>query len=512
MKKVLVWLTLSALFISACQLFSFLPGQATEPPPTNPPTAEPPPHKPERPAEDDVFAVFHEGLIEAQRSLLDELTDASFYTIEFRIQDDIFNVDGVEAVRYTNRETIPLDEIHFRLLPNVLNGEMKVASVQINDQPFEPVYKLQNSLMVVPLYEPLQPGESVEIKIEFSVTVPTTIESNYGILAYYDGVLTLAHAYPMIAVYDDEGWNAEIPPNQGDPTYADASFFVVTVDAPGEFVLVGSGRKTNREVKGSRQIVTYAAGPARDFYLAASADYEVVSQTAGEVTFNSYAFAGMKDGAQKAIDVSVASFEFFGQLYAPYPYTEYDIVLTPTYALGIEYPGVIAITDRIYDMGDSFSGTPNNIMMESTVAHEAGHQWFYNLVGNDQLDEPWLDESLAQFVTWQYYADQYGSGGAIGFEGSLRGRWSRVDNQLIPIGMPVAEYEGASYSAIVYGRGAFFFEALRDEIGEKNFDAFMKDYVVSNSWGIGTGENMKGLAEKHCECDLTSLYDTWVYP
>ena len=511
MKKLLIWLTLSALFISACQLSSLFPGQETEQAPSEPTTAEPPPHKPETPTEDDAFAIFREGLIETQQEL-DELTGASFYTIEFTIQDDIFNVDGVEAVRYTNRESVPLDEIHFRLLPNVLNGEMKVASVRVNDQPFEPIYELQNSLMRVPLYESLQPGESVEIKIEFSVTVPTEIETNYGILAYYEGVLTLAHAYPMIAVYDDEGWNAEIPPGQGDPTYADASFFVVTVGAPEELVLVGAGREISREENGGRQIVTYAAGPARDFFLAASADYEVISQTVGEVTFNSYAPVGMEEGALMAIDVSIASFGFFGEMYAPYPYTEYDIVSTPTYALGIEYPGIIAITDRIYDMGDSLSGTPNNIMIETTVAHEAGHQWFYNLVGNDQLDEPWLDESLTQFVTWQYYANQYGSGGADGFEGALRGRWSRVDSELIPIGMPVAKYEGASYSAIIYGRGAFFFEALRDEIGEKDFNAFMKDYVVSNSWGIGTGENMKELAEEHCGCDLTELYEEWVLP
>lgn len=518
MKKVFIWLILSILFISACQLFSSFPGQATEPPPTSPPTEEPSPHKPDTPVEDDKFAIFRDGLIKAQQPLLDNLKDASFYTIEFTIQDDIFNVDGVEEVRYTNQETVPLDEVHFRLLPNVLNGEMKVASVRVNDQPFEPVYELQNSLMRVPLYEPLQPGESIDIKIEFSVVVPTDIETNYGILAYYDGVLTLAHSYPMIAVYDDEGWNAEITPPQGDPTYADASFFVVTVDAPGELVLVGAGREVSHEENGSpaergnRQIVTYVAGPARDFYLAASADYEVVSQTIGEVTFNSYAPSGMEEGAQRAIDVSIASFDFFGEMYAPYPYTEYDIVATPTYALGIEYPGITAITDRIYNVDGSLSGTPNNIMMESTVAHEAGHQWFYNLVGNDQLDEPWLDESLTQFVTWQYFADQHGSGGANGYEQSMRGRWSRVDGQPIPIGMPVSEYEGAAYSAIIYGRGAFFFEALRDEMGERDFDAFMKDYVISNSWGIGTGENMKELAEKHCDCDLTDLYEKWVYP
>jgi hypothetical protein len=511
MKKAALWLGSALLLLVACQL-PFLPIQRTEPPTPLPPTSEPLPDEPEPVAEDDKFAIFREGLIQAQQDALKDLEGASFYSIEFTIQDDIASTTGIEEVHYTNRESVPLEEIDFRLLPNALGGQMKVASVRVNDQPFEPIYELQNSLMRVPLYQPLQPGESVDISIQFSLTVPTAIESNYGVLAYYDGVLTLAHAYPMIAVYDDEGWNAEIPPEQGDPAYADASFFVVSVDAPAELVLVGAGREVNREENGDRQIVTYAAGPARDFYLAASADYEVVSQTAGEVTFNSYAPASMEAGAQMAIEASISSFDFFGESFVPYPYTEYDIVATPTYALGIEYPGITAITSRIYDMDGTLSGTPNNVMMESTIAHEAGHQWFYNLVGNDQLDEPWLDESLVQFITWQYYGNQYGANAANSWENSLRGRWSRVNNEPIPIGMPVSAYEGATYSAIIYGRGAFFFEALRDQMGAENFDAFMKDYTVSNSWGIGTGENMKALAEKHCECDLTGLYEDWVYP
>ena len=511
MKKTVLWLTAGILLLLACQL-PFIPIQGTETATPTTPTIEPVPDKPEPPASEDEFAIFREGLVQSQQAALEDLAGASMYSIEFTIQDDILHTNGIEVVRYTNRETIPLDQVDFRLLPNVLNGEMKVASVRVNEQPFEPNYELQNSLMRVPLYEPLQPGESIEIKIEFSVSVPTELESNYGILAYYDGVLTLAHSYPMVVVYDDEGWNAEIPPDQGDPTYADASFFLVKVDAPGNLVLVGSGRETSREQNGSRQIVTYAAGPARDFYLAASPDYKVTSRTVGEVTFNSYAASGLDGGAEMALDVAIKAFDFFDEQFAPYPYTEFDIISTPTYALGIEYPGLIAITNRIYDTEGTLSGNPNSVIMESTVAHEAGHQWFYNLVGNDQLDEPWLDESLTQFVTWEYFANQYGAGGANGFESSLRGRWARVDDQAIPIGMPVADYEGAAYSAIIYGRGALFFDALREEMGKEDFDAFLKDYVASNSWGIGTGENMKELAENHCGCNLTSLYEEWVNP
>jgi aminopeptidase N len=367
-------------------------------------------------------------------------------------------------------------------------------------------------LLRLPLDPGLPPGESLDLSFEFSVNVPTEIETNYGILAYFDGVLTLAHTYPMIAVYDDEGWNAEIPPNQGDPTYADASFFLVKVDAPGQVVLVGSGREVDRQENGSRQVVTYAAGPARDFYVAASADYELFSRQEGEVTFNAYAPKDLEAGADMAMNVAIEAFEVFGERYAPYPYTEFDIVSTPTYALGIEYPGIIAITEQIYDVDGPTSSFPTSEVMEATVAHEAGHQWFYNLVGNDQLDEPWLDESLTQFITWQYYSDRYGSGGASGFEQALRSRWNNLENRSVPIGKPVAAYDGAEYSAIIYGRGAFFFDALRERLGAEEFDAFMKDYTQSNQWGIGTSEELKQLGEQHCNCDLTDLFEEWVYP
>ena len=114
--------------------------------------------------------------------------------------------------------------------------------------------------------------------------------------------------------------------------------------------------------------------------------------------------------------------------------------------------------------------------MEATVAHEVGHQWFYGLIGDDQLDDPWLDESLTQFATLQYYQDEYGSEGASGFEASLNGRWRSINYEKIPIGLPVAAYSGQEYSAIVYGRGPLFFVALKERMGAETFDAFIREY------------------------------------
>jgi hypothetical protein len=457
-------------------------------------------------------SIFQSGLVQSQQHILNELKGASVYHLEFNIADDYFHATGMEEVQYTNTESVTLNEVEFRLFPNILGGEIQVTNLQVDDQSVIPQYGLEGSLMIVPLPKALEPGQSIVLKMDFAVTVPQSVDLNYGVLAYYDDVLALAHAYPMICVYDDEGWNAEIPSQNGDVTYADASFYIVRINAPKELTLVTTGQRLSSSEAGQVQTMDVASGPARDFYLAASPYFEEVSQTFGEVTINSYARKESMDGAQFSIDVASKAIDVYSKRYAPYPYTELDIVATPTLALGIEYPGAIAIADRIYDVKGEYHGRPTSIYMESTVAHETGHQWFYNLVGDDQLDDPWLDESLTQFATLQYYADQYGAHGAEGFRESLQGRWASVENKKIPIGLPVSAYSGSEYSAIVYGRGPLFFDALKDEIGAPAFDEFMKDYTQALSWSIATPQAMQTLAEKHCACTLDAIFADWVYP
>jgi len=501
MKKLFASFVSLSLFLTACTASTATP---------SPPTATSQPDLFDTPWEDR--SPFRAGLVSSEQSVLDELPDASVYHLEFNIADDLYHITGTEAVRYTNAEDMALSEVHLRLFPNILGGEMTVTNVTVDEQAVTPRLELGDSLLVVPLSSPLEPGQSVILQMGFAVTVPQEVELNFGVLSYYEGVLTLAHAYPMIAVYDDEGWNAEIPPQSGDVTYVDAAFYLVKITAPRNVVLVTSGYQVERSEAGEMQTLSVASGPARDFYLAASPDYEEMSETVGEVTIRSYAPDGAENGAQMALDVAVKSIEVFSERYAPYPYTEFDIVSTPTLALGIEYPGIVAITSRIYDVDSDYRGTPASIYMESTVAHEVGHQWFYNMVGDDQLDDPWLDESLTQFITLQYYADEYGPGGEAGFRNSLEARWDSVGRADIPIGLPVEDYSGREYGAIVYGRGPLFFVALRERIGTEAFDAFLREYTETLSWGIATPETLQSLAEQHCVCELDDLFDEWVYP
>ena len=79
------------------------------------------------------------------------------------------------------------------------------------------------------------------------------------------------------------------------------------------------------------------------------------------------------------------------------------------------------------------------------------------------------------------------------------------------IGLPAGDYSGQEYGAIVYGRGPLFIVALAETMGQKTFDEFYRDYYQLYKWGIAGGHEFKEMAERHCRCDLTPLFEEWVY-
>ena len=99
----------------------------------------------------------------------------------------------------------------------------------------------ENSALEIDLAKPLQPGESINISMDFSETVPEQMGGNYGLYIFQDDILALDSFFPIIPVYDEKGWNVQDPPRNADLIYTDVAFFEVQVDAPKDLVLVSSG-------------------------------------------------------------------------------------------------------------------------------------------------------------------------------------------------------------------------------------------------------------------------------
>jgi len=458
----------------------------------------------------DDMSVYEAGLVSGQETVFEELSGLTVYRIQMTVENNLYQLSGRQHVRYTNMESEALDTVYFRLYANLFGGSITVADVTMDGEPVDSKLELEESALRIDLPAPLQPGEVTEIAMQFDLELPREMGGNYGLFSSYDERMLLHVSYPVIPVYDDEGWNVEIPPEYGDVSFFDMALYLVQVEAPAGLSWVTTGVEIAAAREDSGDVLVFAAGPARDFYMAASPRFEVLAQQVGETTVRSFAFDGRETGSEAALNVAANAIASYSERFGPYPYTEFDIVGAPMEAWGMEYPGATAISDTLYDPEVYYGNTPALTYLEGTVAHEVAHQWFFNLVGTDQVDEPWMDEAIVQYATGLYFLDQYGEEGYDGFQASWYDRWNRLDRADIPIGGPVSDYPGASYSAIIYGRGPLFIEALAREMGQATFDEFIRTYSELNRWGTAYPDELQMIAEDVCACDLSALFAEWV--
>ena len=457
---------------------------------------------------------FKQNLREDSQHWVEDLPYASRYRMQVTIPEEMDGITGQQEVVYTNQEDAPLNEIVFRLFANINGGAIETSHVQVNGKSVTSSLSNEDSTLTLRLDEPLEPRQSLLISMDFDLTIPREMGGNYGLFGFFEDVLMLDLFSPMIPVYEEEGgWYDEIPSRNGDFSYNDASFYLVKVIAPQDFVMAVCGVEVDRQKGAGTQEVTYALGPARDFTLAGSTFFTPITAEQDGVTVNVYGKPGFEDGMVLAQKAALDAIRIFDDLIGPYDYVEFDVAATPMQAGGIEYPGMTWVFQSYFNLeADNTPGRSNSIILESVTAHETAHQWFYNTVGSDQVETPWLDESLVQYVTGLYYLENYGDTAYQSIRASWQARWTNADYDDIPIGMPSGEYSQVEYSAIVYGRGPLFFEALAQRMGEQTFDDFLKDYYDQFHWQVAYPEDLQRLAENHCQCDLNDLFEEWVFP
>jgi Peptidase family M1 domain len=435
---------------------------------------------------------------------------ATRYFIDLTLRPgDLPTLTGLEHVHYTNNEAVALDTLVFRLYPNLpdFGGSMEVSEVAVSGTPVKPTFDSRRSAMQVPLRPSLAPGASVDVALQYSAQLPTDTESGYAVFAFADGVYAMAGLYPTVPVYDHAGWNVEVSPPYGDVTFTDTSFYQVHLTAPAELVVVTSGNVVERRDHGDgTRTWTAVGGPIRDFYIAASDDYQSVSSEVEGTQINAYYRTGQEEGGQLALRYASAALRLFDDRFGPYPYAELDIVPTPTNAGGVEYPGAIAVSQSLYEEGSGY--------FELVVAHEVAHQWWYGLVGSDQADHPWLDEALANYSMYLYYEMTADPESAERIkETSFEEPYRELQQQHMDrgVGGAVSSFRDQSdYVSVVYAKGPLFFDAVRTQIGDAAFFAALRSYLSQHRYRIAYPRDLVTAFEEASGQQIDVLYETWI--
>jgi aminopeptidase N len=201
----------------------------------------------------------------------------------------------------------------------------------------------------------------------------------------------------------------------------------------------------------------------------------------------------------------------------PYPFAELDLVgIGPGGWIGIEYPGEVFIR-----VGSAMPPLPGEEGFETqeelfevlvTTVHEVGHQWFYGLLGNDQLLQPWVDEAATSYTELLYAEKTDGTAAARGVLRKFQECLRDSSQPELPIGLGIADYPSEEeYGLIVYCKGALFVDALRRQLGDPTFFAFLHAYYERYRYGFASARDFQATAEEACACNLSALFDLWVY-
>lgn len=381
--------------------------------------------------------------------------------------------------------------------------------------------------------------------------------------------------YPQLAVRENRRWAETGAAAFGDMAYAENSDFKVRLTAPSGAAVAATGQAAQPGLQpaGSSSIRYYAARDVRDFALLLSEDFvtkaQSIEQDGRRIVVEAYLANADEPRLARVIEIGAEAVRIFSRRFGPYPYDTLKIVEAPIRggAAAMEYSGLVAISPMILQdwekglktLGGSFPlaglenllaglnapggsapargrdqqgaqnplggllqtflGTQTKLLgslMEMTIAHEVAHQWWAMSVGSDSVREPFVDESLANYSTIIYFEDHYGKEEAASMQDlHLKTAYSMSRMFGIPdapANLPASSYANSiQYFAVVYGKGALYYDALRKAVGDEAFFAALRDYYKTyRSRLAGSRALLRIMQTRAFQADVEALYRHWI--
>jgi len=482
------------------------------------------------------------------------------YTINVELDDKKHSLGGEETIIYKNNSPDSLHDLYFHIWPNAYKNDETALANQLSKQgsnrftvakdndlgyisglSFRTEGKaidweyLEDTIDVCILHlkKPLPPSESMELSIDFRVIIPSSDLSRLG---HKDEAYYISQWYPKPAVYDTNGWNYFPYLEQGE-YFSEYGTFDVNITLPKNYVVAATGdlpagdpelrwldsisvstRKLTDVLRvlvncnflpfsvafpyemfiphsdQDKKTLHYHAENVHDFAWFADKRYHVLKDEfqlpgSGKKITTWAMFTNAEASLWlKANEYAKDAITYFSNWIGEYPYDQFTCAdVLDASGNGMEYPMLTAIGTY----GSAFD-------LEATIQHEAGHSWFYAVLGSNERRYPWMDEGMTQFLETRYTYTKYagdsskqmestgifGKGGRVTYNHRKleyikywHGARANTDQQP---SLGAEYYSSINYSADVYRKTALSFDYLLCYLGDSVFNQCMHDYF--NAW------------------------------
>ena len=501
------------------------------------------------------------------------------YDMEISLIDTAQQLTGFSKIRYTNNSPDSLDRIYMHLYPNAFQLESvkyreyignagresrakyfkdrldgftskidvhdfsvalpKEGASWIHKIPILDEYKIDDTILEATLLKKLAPGKTVRIDLNWTHHVGEMVER----AGYYEGQYNMAQWYPKMAVYDQEGWHADVFHAEGE-FYGEFGNFEVKFDLPKAFIIGASGIVTNGDpgwnsVKvdtsidfevwvdmydstyvepdsTERRTVTFFAENVHDFAWVASKNFLYEGGQHEDIDVHVlYDKSRGEKWTKDVLERSIRAISWLEEKFGKYPYPQ----VTTTDRIksgGMEYPMLVM----------------NGRESEGLIVHEYGHIYFYGILANNEVDEAWLDEGFTTTQTTHYLLDRYGD---HGYDLSLdedraefpkkhwpkehdlhSDQWSAIDFMRSGHDEPISRssymYNNSSaYRRNAYTKPALMLTELKYILGDSLYYAAMRYYY--DKWKLKHVNEQRFVAamEEFTGEELDWFFDAWLH-
>lgn len=449
--------------------------------------------------------------------------EVSTYEITATYDSENRRVTGIVEFTFVNSTDNSLSDLKFNLYGNAYREGAKYSpvslscnekifysgksfgSMQVNEVSGCSGWNVggeDENILTVTLLTPVYPAEKVKITINYTLNL-AYVNHRTGVAQYS---VNLGNFYPILCAYSKEGFIECNYYSCGDPFVSECADYIVNLDLPKGYVAATSGKTQKESSIGDRVKRVFVLENARDFAIVFSDKFKTLSENVDgtQVTYFYYSDADAQNSLRAACD----SLKYFSNTFGKYAYPTLCVVQTGFCHGGMEYPGLTMISDYL--------DKDSNIY---TIVHENAHQWWYAMVGNNQLNSAWQDEGLAEYSTLMFFEKTpiyaFTKSGLIGNATKAYRAYYTVYKQIFgnantTMNRHLKDYENEyEYNNIAYRKGLIMFDMLRNSIGDEKFISAIKKYFDGNLNKIAAPEDLIS-SFINCGNDIEGFFSSFI--
>ena len=373
----------------------------------------------------------------------------------------------------------------------------------------------------IPLDAPAQPGETLTVRMTWSARVPRTVARTGAVGDYF----FVAQWFPKMAVFEADRWTAH-QFHANTEFFSDYGRYDVRMTVPRGWLVGATGVEQARTDNADGSTThRYVQDDVHDFAWTTSPDYleqrrRFTHDRLPAVDMRLLLLPEHRGQEDRHFDATAAALRWYGEWYGAYPYGQITII-DPAFqsgAGGMEYP-------TLFTAGTQWIAPRQSNTPEGVTIHEAGHQFWYAMVGNNEFDDAWLDEGLntfsearvqsvafqpdyrienffGGFLPWQYRDIPL----SRATDGQLR-RYYVKDAERDPPSTPSWRYWPGTHQINTYAKTALWLHTLERYLGWETLQRILSTFFERWKFRHPRPEDFFRVANEVSGQDLTWFFD-----